>query len=170
MSRAWMPLYVADYLADTGHLSTAEHGAYLLLIMHYWQNEGLPVDDTKLARICRMSARAWAGSRETLAEFFGPGWSHARIDRELSSAKAAYERRAKAGQKGGNAGANRKPGRSNATSNAAAPLKQSQSPIQPSRRGKDTLDGEEGASPAYTPTREARADFGDDAFERRVLS
>ena len=151
MSRPWMPLYVADYLADTGYLSTIEHGAYLLLIMHYWQNGALPADETKLARICRLVPREWATVRETLADFFEPGWRHARIERELCSAREAYERRAKAGRKGGAASGKPKPGSSNASasegsnaeasgpSNAEAPPKQSQSQSHlqkdPSRRG-----------------------------------
>jgi uncharacterized protein YdaU (DUF1376 family) len=55
MSHAWMPFYVADYLADTGHLSTIEHGAYMLLIMHYWQKGGLPADERMIARVARMT-------------------------------------------------------------------------------------------------------------------
>lgn len=39
--RPWMAFYVADYLADTLHLSATEHGAYLLLISHYWVHGGL---------------------------------------------------------------------------------------------------------------------------------
>lgn len=92
MSRPWMPLYVADYLADTGHLTTAEHGAYLLLIMHYWKNGGLPDDDGKLARIARCSLRDWLGMRQTLSEFFGEGWTHGRIEREIASGAASHAR------------------------------------------------------------------------------
>ncbi|MGO4670052.1 YdaU family protein [Bosea sp. 2RAB26] len=86
MSRAWMPLYVADYLADTGHLSAAEHGGYLLLIMHYWQNGGLPTEDRRLARIARMSPAEWGASCDTLADLFAEGWVHKRIDAELKAA------------------------------------------------------------------------------------
>lgn len=92
MSRAWMPLYVADYLADTGHLSAAEHGAYLLMIMHYWQNGALPNEDKRLARIARMTPTEWEESRETLFDLFDEGWSHKRIDDELRAAKEISEK------------------------------------------------------------------------------
>lgn len=84
----YMPLYVADYLADAAHLTTVEHGAYLLLIMNYWQRgEPLPDDDVRLARIARMGPREWKRIRDTLSEFFdvsGGAWLHRRIDSELA--------------------------------------------------------------------------------------
>ena len=68
---AYLSLYVSYYLADTAHLSTEEHGAYLLLLMTYWQRkEGLPTDETKLARIARLNEKEWSRCRENVLAFF----------------------------------------------------------------------------------------------------
>lgn len=124
--RPWMPLYVADYLADTGHLSAAEHGAYMLLILHYWQNAGLPTDDRRLARISRMSEMEWAESRDTLADFFDSNWTHKRIEAELAKAEDISSKR--------RASAQERHSKSNANASANAELlhtqSQSQSPLQ----------------------------------------
>ena len=98
-----MPLYIGDYLADTAHLNAAEHGAYLLLIMHYWQKGSLPDDDCKLASIARAFPEQWSSMKATISEFFDGGWKHPRIDAELAKSEAAYQRRAEAGRKGGTA-------------------------------------------------------------------
>ena len=88
----YMPLFVADYLADTAHLTAVQHGAYLLLIMNYWQRGGpLPNDDVKLARIARMSKRDWARNRDEILEFFSIQENtlhHSRIDDELARVEA----------------------------------------------------------------------------------
>lgn len=100
MNRPWMPLYVADYLADTGRLSTTEHGAYLLLIMEYWQRGGVPDDDVQLARIVRLSPAAWKKTKPAIASLFQDGWRHKRIDAELAkAAEISSKRRASAQQK-----------------------------------------------------------------------
>lgn len=88
----YMPLFVADYLADAAHLTTMQHGAYLLLIMNYWQRGApLPDDDRRLASIARLGPREWARNRDTLSEFFSVGdghWVHKRIDTELARVSA----------------------------------------------------------------------------------
>jgi uncharacterized protein YdaU (DUF1376 family) len=97
----WMPLYIKDYLADTTHLRTVEHGAYLLLIMHYWVHGGLPDDDAQLCTITKMHPREWSKARSVLQPLFDVGWRHKRIDDELAKARERYERRAAAGRTGG---------------------------------------------------------------------
>lgn len=94
-----MPFYVADYLADTAHLRAAESGGYLHLIMHYWQKGALPDDDRQLAAIARMTDREWKLARPTIASFFGPSWTHKRIEAELAKAAEVSERRSANAQK-----------------------------------------------------------------------
>ena len=156
MSRPWMPLYVADYLRDTRRLTTAEHGAYLLLIMEYWTAEGLPDDDSQLARIVGMSAPEWRKAKPAVQAFFQDGWRHRRIDDEIAKAEAKHERRSEAGKRGGIASANAKQNSSNASSNAQASSSQPQSEkkdaapaaLEPEvdlfRRGKEVLGNQAG--------------------------
>jgi uncharacterized protein YdaU (DUF1376 family) len=101
MNRPWMPLYVGDYLGDTGHLTTAQHGAYLLLMMHYWRKGELPDDDRQLSKITKLPFKTWCEYRPTLQDFFYEGWKHKRIDAELAKMLRVSQKRAIAGQKGG---------------------------------------------------------------------
>ena len=101
MNRPWMPLYVGDYLGDTGHLTTTQHGAYLLLMMHYWRKGELPDDDRQLCKIAKLPLKTWNEYRATLQDFFHDGWKHKRIDAELERMMRVSAKRAIAGQKGG---------------------------------------------------------------------
>jgi uncharacterized protein YdaU (DUF1376 family) len=96
-----MPLYVGDYLGDTGHLTTAQHGAYLLLMMHYWRKGELPDCDRQLSKITKLPLKTWCDYRSILQDFFYDGWRHKRIDAELERMVRLSEKRAIAGQKGG---------------------------------------------------------------------
>lgn len=98
----WMPLYISDYLADTLHLSVAEHGAYMLMLMHAWMNNGsLPASDDRLRRIARMDADEWREAGPELRSYFyevDGSLRHHRLDRELDRAKANIEQRSNAGK------------------------------------------------------------------------
>lgn len=85
----WMPLYIPDYLRDTGRLTTAGHGAYLLLLMDYWVNGPPPDDNGVLATIARCAPREWAKLRPHLEPFFqirDGRWYQKRADEERARA------------------------------------------------------------------------------------
>lgn len=67
-----MPLYTDAYLADTRHLTTEEHGAYLLLLMCAWRNAGCELEDDNksLARITGLTPARWRRLRCRLEAFF----------------------------------------------------------------------------------------------------
>jgi uncharacterized protein YdaU (DUF1376 family) len=90
----WMPVYIGDYLADTMHLSTEQHGAYLLLLFHLWRRGVLQDDDVVLAKITGLRAKAWSTCRGVLAEFFEIHdglWHHRRVERERIRVAAKHE-------------------------------------------------------------------------------
>lgn len=84
--RPWMPFYVMEYLSDTAHLTPAQSGAYINLIIYYWVNRGLPNDEASIVRITRLTPIAWQKSRSVLKAFFYDDWKHARIEKELAKA------------------------------------------------------------------------------------
>jgi len=97
MKRPWMPFYVGDYLANTGHLSTEEHGAYVLLILHYWVTESLPTDAESLANVVRMPLDRWLLIERKMKAFFELDWSHKRLNQEIEKTKKISGARAAAG-------------------------------------------------------------------------
>ena len=101
----WMPLYIADYLADTMRLTTEQHGAYLLLIMDYWRNGPLPDDDASLSSITKLSASVWRKYRPVFEKLFKVDdgeWRHKRIDEELLEAKTNSDKYANRARKAAN--------------------------------------------------------------------
>jgi uncharacterized protein YdaU (DUF1376 family) len=107
----YMQLYVADYLADTAHLSTIEHGAYLLLIFNYWQRgESFKAKDEqtlnkRLASVARLSEHEWVNVKETLEEFFEISefeWKHSRIERDLEQVNSKSAKASAAGKASAN--------------------------------------------------------------------
>jgi len=83
-----MKLYIGDYLGDTQHLSCLEHGAYILLIMAYWQNGGPLENDPKLLRrLTRTSPKEFQKCSENVLKMFKSvdgKLVHKRVDLEIS--------------------------------------------------------------------------------------
>lgn len=96
----YMQLYIADYLADTMHLSAEEHGAYLLLMFNYWQT-GKPIPKNRLAKSARLTNERWADVEPSLQEFFcdnGEEWVHLRIEEDLASVREKLTKKSAAGK------------------------------------------------------------------------
>lgn len=89
----WMAWYPVDYRRDTAHLNRAQDGSYRRLIDEYWIKGGLPTDERQLAQIAGMTLKEWKNEREIYAEFFGPNWTHKRIDAELAKASSISKKR-----------------------------------------------------------------------------
>lgn len=67
-----MPFWTDAYLGDTRHLTTLEHGAYMLLLITAWRSKDgiLPDDDKILARFSGLTVDKWKKIRPVLEQFF----------------------------------------------------------------------------------------------------
>jgi uncharacterized protein YdaU (DUF1376 family) len=104
-SDPYMPIYWGAYARDTGHLDAAGHGAYLMLIKHYWcTGEPLPDDDRVLRRIaCCDTMGRWRKLRPVIAKFFVVAdgvWRHRRVEAELQKPRGTNAQKSVAGRAG----------------------------------------------------------------------
>jgi uncharacterized protein YdaU (DUF1376 family) len=99
MTTTWMPIYWGDYFKDTLHLSAEEHGAYFLLMGHYWCNGKIPRDINILKNITRLSEKKLSNVL-AFFEIDGAYYSHRRIDEELRKAAENKQKKSEAGKKG----------------------------------------------------------------------
>lgn len=119
----FMPLYWGDYARDTAHLNAMGHGAYLMLLKHYWcHSEPLDDDDNALWRIaCCDSKREWLKVRKSIEKLFvveDGKWTHKRVEKELAKAlDISAKRKNAAKQKHCNSSAN-----ADANADANAPI------------------------------------------------
>jgi uncharacterized protein YdaU (DUF1376 family) len=96
----YMQFYVADYLADTTHLTAEEHGAYMLLLFSYWQT-GKPLRIDRLATVARIPNERWPSVAETLSEFFHvteTHWVQFRVEADLESVNSKVVTASNAGK------------------------------------------------------------------------
>ena len=103
----YMPLFVADFEADTAHLSFEEDGIYNRLLRLCWRTTGcsIPDDPAWIARRMRCGMDLYHEAVEPiLKEFFCR--ENGRVFQKRSRLEWRYaaelsEKRAKAGRKGG---------------------------------------------------------------------
>lgn len=85
-----LPLFTDAFLSDTLHLTAAQIGAYMMMLMSAWRSPDctIPNDDTFLARICRMDKRTWLSNKSTLLAFW-----HETSDAKLFQKRLKDERK-----------------------------------------------------------------------------
>ena len=102
----WITWWPGDYLKDTGDLSLNEHGAYRVLLDHYYATDGrLRADQTALFRICRaMTEDEQTAVGKVVKLFFtvdAEGWlKNKKADKVMREAVAFIEAKREAGKAG----------------------------------------------------------------------
>src|SRR5215468_8618608 len=100
----WYPHFPGDYIRDTAHLSVIQHGAYRLLLDHYYASASpLPAELAALYRICRAFDEAERKAVDfVISQFFelrADGYHNSRADKQLLIQAEQHERLSKGARK-----------------------------------------------------------------------
>lgn len=99
-----LPLFTDAYLGDTRHLTAAQHGAYLLLLMTAWRTAdcALPNNDDDLAKWAAMDRRTWDRNKSKVMAFWKLGddgyWKQPRLSDERKYVADVSSRNASSGR------------------------------------------------------------------------
>lgn len=92
-------LYIGDYQRDTAHLSVTEHGAFMLMLQHYYATEKPLPAGKALHRMLRAQEKAERDAIDTVAAQFwratSEGLVNDRADAEISKAATQGETNAR---------------------------------------------------------------------------
>ena len=139
----YIPLYIADYLADTAHLTRAQSGSYLYLLMNYWQTgKALDNKGDRLAIVARMSPEEWAVEKPILAEFFtvkGNKWTHHRVEADLEKVFAKSKKASFAGSESARKRANERITNVQQSSNHTKPSNHTEADTEADKKEKPSI-------------------------------
>jgi uncharacterized protein YdaU (DUF1376 family) len=79
--------WIGDYQRDTAHLSLIEHGAYRILLDHYYATGGPLPPPAQCLRICRAVTNEEQQAVERILKAFFHSGRNSRADKEIKAAK-----------------------------------------------------------------------------------
>jgi uncharacterized protein YdaU (DUF1376 family) len=135
-----LPLWTDAYLGDTTHLTTIEHGAYLLLLMTAWRTRDccLPDDDRLLARYARCGPQQWKRLRVIIEPFFDVEngvWTQRRLTDERGVVERYRQQQVEKGKAGAVAKSLKRQGRDKAAAKSGLPTAKAEGEAQGEAQG-----------------------------------
>jgi len=107
MADQYYRFFPGDYQRDTGDLTLMEHGAYRVLLDHYYTRESLPSDKDRLYRICRAFSEDERNAVDVVVDRYFRISSgkliNKKADEEISERKAFIEAQSERGKRGAEA-------------------------------------------------------------------
>jgi uncharacterized protein YdaU (DUF1376 family) len=175
-----LPLFTDAFIADTGHLSAQQTGAYMMLLMMAWRSPEcrLPDDDDKLARWARVDRRTWLKIKPAVMEFWTLAdgfWAQKRLSKE----RDVVSKRAEVARENGKQGGRPKSLENNDAGNPAGSARVAQqkapnpipnpiqdiAPVEPTESNPERPEDDIGVPAAPAPRKSSRTYF----FESGVI-